>query len=113
MKYSNFRLKMAEAAQSRVQSAMKDFINNIDRMKLRGLEREMHLCAANCCADQMASVEEVHRCAEQCQVNYHYGWVFIDLNLPGPHSACTAIRAIRAGALPGVALQVLLLLCLL
>ena len=38
---------MAEAAQNRVQTAMKDFINEIDRTRLRTLERDMHLCAAN------------------------------------------------------------------
>ena len=79
---------MAEAAQSRVQNAIKDFINQIDKVDLkdnlylllivpkrmvsaliktffkghlRGLERNMHLCAANCCEDAFASVEDVHR----------------------------------------------------
>jgi len=58
---------MAEAAQSRVQSAMKDFINEIDRSKLRGLQRGMHMCAADCHADTMSSMDEVHRCVERCQ----------------------------------------------
>jgi len=58
---------MAEAAQSRVQNAMKDFINQVDRTKLRNLEREMHLCAANCCTDQVSNIDEVHRCVERCQ----------------------------------------------
>jgi len=58
---------MAEAAQGRVQSAIKDFINTIDRSKLRGLERNMHLCAAECCSDSAANVEDVHRCIEKCQ----------------------------------------------
>jgi len=58
---------MAEAAQSRVQSAIKGFINEIDKGYLRGLERNMHLCAANCCEDAFASVEDVHRCMERCQ----------------------------------------------
>ncbi|XP_023347450.1 protein FAM136A [Eurytemora carolleeae] len=58
---------MAEAAQSRVQTAIKDFINEIDRTKLRGLERSMHLCAADCCTDTTATVEDVHRCVEKCQ----------------------------------------------
>lgn len=58
---------MAEAAQSRVQNAIKDFINIVDRQKLRGLERSMHLCAADCCGDKDRTVEEVHRCVEECQ----------------------------------------------
>jgi len=58
---------MAEQAQSRVQSAMKEFINEIDRSKLRGLQRGMHLCAADCHGDSMSSMDEVHRCVERCQ----------------------------------------------
>eukprot|EP00088_Acartia_fossae_P003847 TRINITY_DN11651_c0_g1_i1.p1 TRINITY_DN11651_c0_g1~~TRINITY_DN11651_c0_g1_i1.p1 ORF type:complete len:151 (-),score=39.41 TRINITY_DN11651_c0_g1_i1:288-713(-) len=58
---------MAEAAQSRVQNAVKDFINNIDRSKLRRYERDMHLCAADCCSNTETSVEDVHRCVERCQ----------------------------------------------
>jgi len=58
---------MAEAAQGRIQSAIKDFINTVDRNHLRGYERDMHLCAANCCSDSTANVEDVHRCIEKCQ----------------------------------------------
>jgi len=58
---------MAEAAQGRVQSAIKNFINEIDRAKLRDYERRMHLCAADCCSDSSANVEDVHRCIEKCQ----------------------------------------------
>jgi hypothetical protein len=28
----------------------------------------MHLCAADCCVDNTATVEDVHRCIEKCQV---------------------------------------------
>jgi len=58
---------MAEAAQGRVQSAIKDFVNTVDRSFLRSYERRMHLCAAECCSDQAAYVEDVHRCIESCQ----------------------------------------------
>ncbi len=47
---------------------LQDFINAIDQSKLRGLERSMHLCAAECCVDNTATVEDVHRCIEKCQV---------------------------------------------
>ena len=57
----------------------KDFINEIDRTKLRGLERSMHLCAAECCTDSIATVEDVHRCVEKCQVNNS---VCSSINLP-------------------------------
>jgi len=58
---------MAEAAQSRVQNAIKDFINAVDKSTLRGYEKKMHLCAAECCDDDLAHVEDVHRCIEKCQ----------------------------------------------
>lgn len=29
----------------------------------------MHLCAADCCGDPKASIDEVHRCVERCQDN--------------------------------------------
>ena len=66
---------MAEAAQSRVQNAMKDFINNIDRTKLRPVQKAMYLCDAECMSDPSASMEEVirHSCAtsngDQCDSN--------------------------------------------
>ena len=50
---------MAEAAQNRVQSAMKDFINNIDKTKLRPIQRQMYVCNAQCMDDPSASMEEV------------------------------------------------------
>lgn len=58
---------MAEQAQSRVQNAIKDFINTVDRQHLRKHERQMHLCAADCCNDKDMTVEDVHRCVEKCQ----------------------------------------------
>ena len=72
---------MAEAAQNRVQSAMKDFINNIDRTKLRPIQKHMYICNAECMDDPSASMEEVskkeyfrmniiflkvQRCVERC-----------------------------------------------
>ena len=59
---------MAEKAQERVQTAIKDFVNNVDKAHLRPMERTMHLCAADCCGDPKASIDEVHRCVERCQV---------------------------------------------
>lgn len=58
---------MAEEAQSRVQSAVKSFVNDVDKNHLRTLEKDMHLCAANCCDTTTSSIEDVHRCVERCQ----------------------------------------------
>lgn len=72
---------MAEAAQSRVQAAMKEFINEIDRTKLRGLEQKMHLCAADCCGNPLANIEEVHRCVERCQAPTQRAQQFVQSEL--------------------------------
>ena len=45
---------MAQEAQNRVQTSIRDFVNSVDKSHLRGMEREMHLCAANCCEDKTA-----------------------------------------------------------
>ena len=58
---------MAEAAQNRVQSAMKDFINNIDKTKLRPIQRQMYVCNAQCMDDPSASMEEVSEIQNQRQ----------------------------------------------
>ena len=50
---------MAEAAQNKVQTAMKEFIENIDRSKLRPIQKAMYLCSADCMADMGAGMEEV------------------------------------------------------
>ena len=62
---------MAEAAQNRVQNAMKDFLEDIDRSNLRPIQRKMYLCDAECMADMGAGMEEViklthfHVCKER------------------------------------------------
>ena len=50
---------MAEAAQNRVQTAMKEFIENIDKSKLRPTQKRMYLCNAECMDNSMGSMEEV------------------------------------------------------
>ena len=52
---------MAEQAQNRVQQAIKEFVNEVDETHLRPMERNMHLCAADCCGKKNATIDEVHR----------------------------------------------------
>ena len=61
-------MTMAEQAQERVQTGIKNFVNDVDKSHLRPMEKKMHLCAADCCSDPKASIDEVHRCVERCQV---------------------------------------------
>ena len=59
---------MAEQAQSKVQNAIKSFVNDVDIQLLRKMEKKMHECAALCCSNEKGSIDEVHSCVEKCQV---------------------------------------------
>ena len=50
---------MAEAAQHRVQNAMNEFLTEIDKTKLRPIQKAMYLCNVDCMSDMSASMEEV------------------------------------------------------
>jgi len=54
---------MATEAQVKVNSAVKDFVNTVDRGHLRKMEKRMHECAAQCCGNMVAQVEEVSAAA--------------------------------------------------
>ena len=70
---------MAEAAQNRVQNAMKDFIEDIDKSKLRPIQRRMYLCSADCMSDMGAGMEEVR----------------YNLNNPGPRPILPSIHRFK------------------
>jgi len=57
---------MAEEAQTRIQNALSKFVDEIDKSHLRGMQRSMHLCSADCCTDSTSSMESVHQCVENC-----------------------------------------------
>ncbi|TRY63929.1 hypothetical protein TCAL_10897 [Tigriopus californicus] len=58
---------MAQESQAKVEKSIKAFINDIDRTHLRSMEQAMHECAAQCCAQKTAPMDEVHGCVENCQ----------------------------------------------
>ncbi|XP_027222572.1 protein FAM136A isoform X2 [Penaeus vannamei] len=57
---------MVDQAQHRIQEAMTTLIDDLDKEYLRGIQRSMHLCAAECCDRKDSSVDQVHRCIESC-----------------------------------------------
>lgn len=57
---------MAEAAQARVQEAVNNLVDELDKSKLRKLQGDMHRCAAACCDRGDSTLEQVHRCIEDC-----------------------------------------------
>ncbi|XP_003741187.1 protein FAM136A [Galendromus occidentalis] len=61
---------MAADASQRVQKAMENAFDEIDKAKVRRVQRDMHLCAAKCCDDSTKSAEQVHNCIENCQDSF-------------------------------------------
>ncbi len=62
-----FEIKtMAEKAQAKVQVSVQRFVEEVDRGGLRRMEKEMHECAARCCAKEDLPIREVHACVEKC-----------------------------------------------
>lgn len=66
-KITETRKDMAEKAQSRVQEAIKSFVDSIDKSHIRQMDKSMHECAANCLSDREAPIEMVHGCISRCQ----------------------------------------------
>lgn len=55
-------------AESKIQSAFSDLVEDIDRNKMRNIQHEMHLCAAQCCSNKAFNSEATHKCIENCSV---------------------------------------------
>ena len=59
---------MAQGAQERVQNSLREFVNHVDKSHLREVERQMHLCAAECCTDKNSSIRDNLACKEKCEI---------------------------------------------
>uniref|UniRef100_A0A8C2TI45 Protein FAM136A n=3 Tax=Phasianidae TaxID=9005 RepID=A0A8C2TI45_COTJA len=57
---------MAEAAQGRVQEAVENVVQELERDSIRGMQAIMFHCSARCCEDRTASMQQVQRCIERC-----------------------------------------------
>ncbi|XP_021230678.1 protein FAM136A [Numida meleagris] len=57
---------MAEAAQGRVQEAVENVVQELERDSIRGMQATMFHCSARCCEDRAASMQQVQRCIERC-----------------------------------------------
>ncbi|ALC49652.1 CG12661 [Drosophila busckii] len=58
----------SEEQRERIENALLNAIDDIDRDHLRKLQLTMHGCAKRCCADADASAEAVQRCVDRCQL---------------------------------------------
>lgn len=57
-----------EEQRERIDKALINAVDDIDREHLRKLQLIMHGCAKRCCADSDASAEAVQHCVDRCQV---------------------------------------------
>jgi len=72
---------MAEDAQHRVQTAVTNMIDDVDKSFLRKMQRAMHTCAAKCCEDERAGLDDVHRCVENCAQPLHKAQSFVQTEM--------------------------------
>ncbi|ODN02214.1 hypothetical protein Ocin01_04470 [Orchesella cincta] len=70
-------------AQRRVQEEMGEVINEIDKSHLRRIQRQMHECAAKCCANEVASLEDTHGCIEKCSASVHVAQNYVQKEVGG------------------------------
>ncbi|CAL8321473.1 unnamed protein product [Lota lota] len=57
---------MAEAHQARIQSAVEDMVQSLERDHIRKMQGRMFKCSADCCDRSSDSMSQVHQCIEQC-----------------------------------------------
>ncbi|XP_076876454.1 protein FAM136A [Brachyhypopomus gauderio] len=57
---------MAEAQQARVQKAVEDMVQNLEREHIRKMQGRMFRCSADCCERSADSMSQVHQCIEKC-----------------------------------------------
>ncbi|EDW86207.1 uncharacterized protein Dwil_GK16197 [Drosophila willistoni] len=52
----------------RIDNAMINVIDDLDREHLRKLQLKMHACASSCCSNPDANADAVQRCVDRCQI---------------------------------------------
>ncbi|XP_065367946.1 protein FAM136A-like [Calliphora vicina] len=57
---------MIQQQRQRIEQAVTEMIDDMDKTHLRKMQTDMHLCAAKCCQDTSASVDSVQRCVDRC-----------------------------------------------
>ncbi|XP_064165479.1 protein FAM136A isoform X1 [Anguilla rostrata] len=57
---------MAEAQQARVQNAVEEMVQGLEREHIRKMQGIMFKCSADCCDRPSDSMSQVHQCIERC-----------------------------------------------
>ncbi|XP_028391467.1 protein FAM136A-like [Dendronephthya gigantea] len=56
----------ASKAQSMVQSEAENMLTSLEKGKVRPMQRDAHLCAAQCCEDQISGTHNIQNCISKC-----------------------------------------------
>nr|CAI5855923.1 unnamed protein product [Callosobruchus analis] len=72
---------MVEEQRQRVEQEMTKVINELDVDYLRKMQAAMHKCAAACCENSSASLENVQRCVENCSVKLTWAQNYVQREL--------------------------------
>lgn len=72
---------MIEEQKVRVEEAIKNLADEIDKQRLTKIQADMHGCAANCCHNTKYSMEQVHRCIENCSLRLTKAQLFVQNEL--------------------------------
>ncbi|KAI4897746.1 hypothetical protein NFI96_033839 [Prochilodus magdalenae] len=57
---------MAEAQQARVQKAVEEMVQSLEREHIRKMQGRMFRCSADCCERSTDSMSQVHQCIDVC-----------------------------------------------
>ncbi|KAB5543770.1 hypothetical protein PHYPO_G00083450 [Pangasianodon hypophthalmus] len=57
---------MAEAQQARVQHAVEEMVQSLERDHIRKMQGRMFRCSAECCERTTDSMSQVHECIDRC-----------------------------------------------
>eukprot|EP00062_Callorhinchus_milii_P027827 gi/632991601/ref/XP_007884702.1/ PREDICTED: protein FAM136A-like [Callorhinchus milii] len=59
----------AEAEQLRLQEAVDEMVQGLEKEQIRKMQAKMFRCSADCCENATASMHQVHQCIERCHTS--------------------------------------------
>ncbi|XP_048736052.1 protein FAM136A-like [Ostrea edulis] len=72
-----------EDAEARVRNAFNTMMSGIDKDIIRQRQADMHTCAAKCYSDRKSPIEDVERCAQNCNAKLQEASSFVQREIEG------------------------------
>ncbi|CAH1782856.1 unnamed protein product, partial [Owenia fusiformis] len=70
-----------DQVQARVQSAITEAVNTLDKEHLRKMQADMYKCSAACCEKPYYSMDQVQNCVEKCSGPINQGQRFMQTEM--------------------------------